>query len=93
MAAPSFSAVVHWAPTGSRPICTPGAAIGLVGLGLIGREVALRLRGFQSEVTYFSRRRLSPEDEKALGTQYLGFAELLLLGGIHHRGAVDVHHR
>src|SRR5712692_8521491 len=54
-----------------------GKRVGLVGLGFIGREVALRLRAFQCEVTYFSRRRLAAEDEQALGVRFVGFDELL----------------
>jgi phosphoglycerate dehydrogenase-like enzyme len=54
-----------------------GKRIGLVGLGLIGREVAVRLLGFQCEVTYFARRKLSAEAEQMLGVHYVGFDELL----------------
>src|SRR5216684_54973 len=54
-----------------------GKRVGLVGLGFIGREVALRLRAFQCEVTYFSRRRLAAADEQALGVRFVGFDELL----------------
>src|SRR5229473_656078 len=46
-----------------------GKRVGLVGLGFIGREVALRLAAFQCEVTYFSRRKLAGEDEQALGVR------------------------
>jgi phosphoglycerate dehydrogenase-like enzyme len=54
-----------------------GKRVGLVGLGFIGREVALHLRGFQCEVTYFSRTRLSFSDEHRLGIRYVEFEELL----------------
>jgi phosphoglycerate dehydrogenase-like enzyme len=54
-----------------------GKHVGLVGLGYIGREVAIRLRGFLTDVTYFSRSRLSASDEAALGARYLELNQLL----------------
>src|SRR5579859_3092021 len=50
-----------------------GKRVGLVGLGFIGREVALRLRAFACEVTYFARHRLAAEDEAALGVRVADF--------------------
>jgi len=54
-----------------------GKRVGLVGLGFIGREVARRLGAFQCELTYCSRHRLTVDDEQALGTRFVDFAELL----------------
>jgi D-3-phosphoglycerate dehydrogenase len=54
-----------------------GKTIGLVGLGRIAREVASMLRGFNTDVVYTKRSRLSADEEGALGVRYLPFDELL----------------
>jgi len=54
-----------------------GKRVGLVGLGFIGRAVARRLGGFECEVTYFSRHKLSSADEQALGIRYVDLDLLL----------------
>lgn len=54
-----------------------GKTIGLVGLGRIGTEVASMLRGFNTDVVYTKRNRLSPAQESDLGVRYLPFDELL----------------
>lgn len=54
-----------------------GATIGLVGMGAIGQEVAVRLRGFGASVIYTTRNRLEPDVEAAVGAQWVPFEELL----------------
>lgn len=54
-----------------------GKTIGLVGLGRIGREVATRMKAFQTEVVYTKRNPLSAEEERDLGVRFLPFDELL----------------
>jgi phosphoglycerate dehydrogenase-like enzyme len=54
-----------------------GKRVGLIGLGSIGREVALRLQPFQTELTYFTRHRLAAEHERELGIEYASFDALL----------------
>lgn len=50
-----------------------GKTVGIVGMGRIGREVAARLLPFGVTTLYYDVRRLSPDDEEALGAS---FAEL-----------------
>lgn len=54
-----------------------GATLGLVGLGEIGREIARWARAFEMEILYFQRRRVSPDEEAALGARHAGLAELM----------------
>jgi phosphonate dehydrogenase len=53
------------------------SAIGIVGLGAIGRAVAERLRGWGARVIYTERTRLARDDEARLGIAWCAFDELL----------------
>ena len=54
-----------------------GKTIGLVGLGRIGREVAVRARAFGANVVYFDPVRPDAAAEQALGVTFLPLDELL----------------
>jgi phosphoglycerate dehydrogenase-like enzyme len=51
--------------------------LGIVGLGNIGRKVARRAQAFEMRVQYFDIRRLSGDEEDALGVRFALFPELL----------------
>lgn len=53
------------------------STLGIVGLGEIGREVAIRAVAFGMKTTYFQRSRLSEAEERALGIEYRVFDALL----------------
>jgi glyoxylate reductase len=54
-----------------------GRTLGIVGMGRIGRAVARRAMGFSMKVLYFSRRRLSLEEERSMGLQWTDWIPLL----------------
>jgi phosphoglycerate dehydrogenase-like enzyme len=54
-----------------------GTTIGIIGLGEIGREIALRASAFGMSVLYFQRTRLPSSEEEALRVTYQPLATLL----------------
>jgi D-3-phosphoglycerate dehydrogenase / 2-oxoglutarate reductase len=54
-----------------------GKLVALVGLGAIGRQVARRLRAFETEVRYFDIRRPTAAEEQALGVRFQELDALL----------------
>lgn len=59
-----------------------GKRLGVIGFGLIGREVARRAKAFDTEVAYSQRHRLEAEEERQLGVTYQPLDELLAAGDI-----------
>lgn len=53
------------------------STLGIIGLGEIGREVALRAAPFGMRLLYYQRHRLSEELERLYKVEYAGFAGLL----------------
>jgi len=52
-----------WSPAFMVGKQVSGARLGIVGMGRVGRAFARKARGFDMEVHYHNRSRLSPEDE------------------------------
>jgi glyoxylate reductase len=70
------TANANWARvTGTRNLF--GRQLGIVGLGEIGRELALRASGFGMRLVYTQRRRLGPREEARYGVAYLPLEKLL----------------
>ncbi len=66
-----------WAPLFFLGREVSGKKLGIFGFGSIGRAVAKRAQGFDMEVFYYKRNRLTPQEEKELNVTYLPFEELL----------------
>ncbi len=71
----------RWIATEKLGTDVNGKALGVYGMGRIGRAVAQRVRGFGMEIHYHNRSRLTPELE--LGATYYADADAML-------GQVDV---
>ncbi|RKQ70490.1 2-hydroxyacid dehydrogenase [Oceanibaculum indicum] len=54
----------RWEPTGMLGVHVTGKRLAILGMGRIGRAVAQRARGFEMEIHYNNRSRLSPELEQ-----------------------------
>ena len=54
-----------------------GSTIGIIGLGEIGREIALRAAAFGMHIRYFQRTRLSESEERSLQAHYAELDTLL----------------
>ena len=53
-----------WSPSFMVGKQVTGARLGIIGMGRVGRAFATKARGFDMEVHYFNRNRLSPDQEK-----------------------------
>lgn len=66
-----------WGPLQYMGSDVTGATLGIIGLGRIGQAVVRRARGFEMDVIYWNRTRLSPEQEQSLGVTYAEMDEVL----------------
>jgi phosphoglycerate dehydrogenase-like enzyme len=53
------------------------STLGIIGLGEIGQELALRAAAFGMQTLYYQRRRLSEDDERRFNARYVSLDELL----------------
>ena len=61
--------------TGMRTL--NGSTLGIIGLGEIGREIAVRAAAFGMTTHYFQRTKLGQDDERALNVSYRPLVRLL----------------
>jgi phosphoglycerate dehydrogenase-like enzyme len=54
-----------------------GSTLGIIGLGEIGREIAIRATAFGMRILYFQRTRLSASEERSLNSSYCSLESLL----------------
>jgi glyoxylate reductase len=73
---PDHVAGANWARIGGLR-SLQGATLGALGLGEIGREVAVRASAMGAEVLYHQRNRMPEDVERESGAEYVTFEELL----------------
>ena len=72
-----------------------GSTLGIIGMGRIGKALTQRARGFNMNVVYWNRTRLTVREEKKLGLRYVKFNEVLLQSdflSLHVAYNKDTHH-
>jgi glyoxylate reductase len=67
-----------WSPTWHLGQAVRGKALGIIGMGRIGRAVAERAKAFGMDIHYHNRSRLPQEQEKALEATYWADVEAML---------------
>ena len=68
---------VSWYPTMMLGTEVYGKILGIIGMGRIGKAVAIRAKGFNMKIIYYDVKRLSPEEEKELNAEYMSLEEVL----------------
>ena len=63
-----------WKPTALLGKRISGKKLGIIGMGRIGRKVAIRASAFEMEILYHNRRQIHPQTEKELNATF--FANL-----------------
>ncbi|MBM7559975.1 2-hydroxyacid dehydrogenase [Marinitoga litoralis] len=68
---------VGWRPKLFLGYDIKGKTLGIIGMGRIGKEMAKRAKGFEMNVLYYKRNRLSEIEEKELGVKYASLEEIV----------------
>jgi len=68
----------YWAPMLFLGREVTGKTLGIIGLGQIGKAVALRAKGFAMRVLYHNRNRIDISEEKTLNAEYVSLKTLLM---------------
>jgi len=66
-----------WAPMTFLGREVTGKTLGIVGMGKIGKALAVRGRAFDMRILYYNRKRVPPEEEKNLAAKYVDLKTLL----------------
>ena len=66
-----------WAPNLLLGSDVYGKTLGIIGMGRIGYAVAKRAGGFDMQILYYQRHRISEDKEKAVNARYVTLEELL----------------
>ncbi len=67
----------YWAPMLFLGREVTGKTLGIIGMGKIGRAVAVRARAFDMRILYHNRKRIDSEGEKDLRAKYVDLKTLL----------------
>src|SRR5499433_863577 len=67
----------NWRVTDARIHELAGRTLGIVGLGNIGKKVARRAAAFDMTIQYYDIKRLTEDEEDALGVRFVLLTELL----------------
>ena len=68
---------IHWEVMANLGHTLEGKTLGIIGMGNIGKSMALKAKAFGMNILYYSRTPLDYTDEKTYSAQYIQFEELL----------------
>jgi len=68
---------IHWEVMANLGHTLEGKTLGIIGMGNIGKSMALKARAFGMNILYYTRSPLDYTDEKAYSAYYIKFEELL----------------